>query len=148
MKLEFTRHDLKILSICYYIHAGTIAFSALFCLAYAAFLSVVFNSIPTGPGKATIPPGMATLIGSFLVGFSVVWIVAAVLTFLCGRYLPRGQHRVFCYVVASLTCLAVPYGTTLGVFTFLVLGRPEARQIGAGVGAMALGPEPPPVPMG
>ncbi len=147
MNLELTRHDLKVLSICYYIHAGTVAFSALFCLAYASFLSVIFNAIPTGTGKNAMPEQIKTLIATLLVAVSILTIVAAIVTFLCARFLPRTRNRGFCYVVAAVTCLAIPYGTALGVFTFLVLARPEAKQIAAGMTSVAPGSEPPPVPL-
>jgi len=32
-------------------------------------------------------------------------------------------------IVAGLGCLAVPYGTLLGVFTFVVLGRPSVVRL-------------------
>jgi hypothetical protein len=31
--------------------------------------------------------------------------------------------------MAALSCLAIPYGTVLGIFTFMVLQRPAARAI-------------------
>jgi hypothetical protein len=82
-----------------------------------------------------------------MVALAIFTIVVAVITVLCGRYLPRGTNRTFCYVVAGLTCLAIPYGTTLGVFTFLVLNRPEAKQIATGIRA-PLSTEPPMLPVG
>jgi len=32
-------------------------------------------------------------------------------------------------IVAGITCLSVPIGTVLGVFTLLVLSRPSVKQM-------------------
>jgi hypothetical protein len=136
MRLEITRHDLKILSICYYIQAGLLGFYALLVVAYGALFATILQSIPHGPDQAQLPAGTAKLIGVVLSGMGVLTAVAALVTFLCGRYLPRASSRTFCYVVAALTCLGIPYGTVLGIFTFMVLGRPEAKQIAAGEGTV------------
>jgi hypothetical protein len=33
---------------------------------------------------------------------------------------------MLCMVTAGISCLGIPYGTVLGIFTFLVLSRPSA----------------------
>jgi hypothetical protein len=35
---------------------------------------------------------------------------------------------MLCMITAGLSCLEMPYGTALGVMTFVVLSRPSVRQ--------------------
>lgn len=52
------------------------------------------------------------------------WALAGLLlaSAACMRRLKR---RTFCLVVAGISCVIVPLGTVLGVFTIMVLTRPE-----------------------
>lgn len=54
-----------------------------------------------------------------------VWIAGA-LTLYSGSCIKKRKHRTLVYVMAALNCLFIPYGTLLGIFTFSVLGSPEA----------------------
>jgi hypothetical protein len=39
----------------------------------------------------------------------------------------RRRRLMLCYVTAALACLQMPFGTCLGIFTFIVLGRPSVK---------------------
>ena len=58
----------------------------------------------------------------------IVVLFMAVLEFMVARRIVRRQSRVLCLVVAGLNCLSFPLGTTLGVFTFIVLSRPQVAE--------------------
>ena len=57
----------------------------------------------------------------FYVLFGAMLVLSAVLNLFSGLFLMRRRQRTFSIVVAALDCLAVPFGTVLGVFTILVL---------------------------
>ena len=40
----------------------------------------------------------------------------------------RRRRRIFCMVMAAITCVFVPFGTMLGVCTIVVLKRPSLRE--------------------
>ena len=65
-----------------------------------------------------------------LIGSAVcVFIVAlAVLKLLTAKALRERRSRTLCLITAGISCLAIPYGTALGVATFLVLSRPSVQQ--------------------
>jgi magnesium-transporting ATPase (P-type) len=54
--------------------------------------------------------------------------VACVANILSGIFLLQRKNRMFSLVVAGLDCLQIPFGTALGVFTFIVLLRDSVRQ--------------------
>ena len=43
--------------------------------------------------------------------------------------LMRYRHRTFCIVMAAIHCLYVPIGTVLGIFTIIILCKPEAQAL-------------------
>jgi hypothetical protein len=53
------------------------------------------------------------------------WIFGG-LTAYAGRCIQKRRRRIFIYVIAALNCLFIPYGTLLGVCTFLVFGTSAA----------------------
>ena len=59
---------------------------------------------------------------------SAVMALISVLKFLTARAIGRRTSWILCLITAGITCFALPYGTALGVATFLVLSRPSVRQ--------------------
>jgi hypothetical protein len=53
--------------------------------------------------------------------------IIGVLMIYTGRCLRQHKHYIFCLVMAALMCTNAPLGTILGVFTFIVLLRPEVQ---------------------
>ena len=53
----------------------------------------------------------------------------AIAKFLTGKYLGQRRSRTFCQVVAGISCLSIPFGTALGVATFLTLGKPSVSGL-------------------
>ena len=51
----------------------------------------------------------------------------AVLVALAGSFIARTRHWTFCIVVAAVSCAFFPFGTVLGVFTIIVLSKPDVK---------------------
>lgn len=128
------QEHLKLLSIGYMISAGLSVLFSLFGLMYV-FMGVVMRSAFAGTSEATIKQGQApppemflffTLIG--LVMF-LVMITLAAMKARAAWCLKKRRSRVFCLVVGGISCLGIPYGTVIGVFTFIVLGRASVKQL-------------------
>lgn len=118
---EQDRQHLKVLSITHYVLAGLTGLFACFPVIHLTLgISLLSGEFGDGPPDAfgwlfIIVAAVAILIG---------WAFAVAL-FLAGRFLVRRQHRLFCLVVAGVSCLFTPLGTVLGIFTILVLMRPS-----------------------
>jgi hypothetical protein len=119
---------LKVLSICYMVSAGVSAFFSLFGLFYmamGALMATAISQIPNSAGNGNQPP--PAFIGWFFggIGFAmfVLMIIIGLLKLRAAFCIKQRRSRTFCMVVAALCCLGIPYGTLLGVFTFIVLGR-------------------------
>ena len=66
------------------------------------------------------------ILGAF---FILLGWVFAVLVLVAGRLIARRKYYTFCFVVACVECLFMPFGTVLGVFTILVLNRQSVKEL-------------------
>jgi hypothetical protein len=120
--------NLRLLRVGYFISAGLTAAASLFLFVYLMFISFIFTQVAKSPGDVGFPAAIGRLIAVF--GVLLVLFVAgiAVLQFLTGQRLKERRSRTFCMVIAAFTCLSIPWGTFLGVCTFLVLLRPTVQR--------------------
>lgn len=119
---------LRILSICWYVLSGLAALMGCVPIIHVTLgLVLLLNpGMFHGPGgpPPTFMGWLFLLMGSALMVFG--WTMAA-LSFLTARSLRQRRWRVLCLVTAGLSCLQIPVGATLGVFTFIVLSRPSIK---------------------
>jgi len=120
---------LHLLSIFHFVVAGITFLFAMFPILHLAIgVAILSGAIPTSDGD-----GIPRFFGWFFVVFATTWIVCgltlATLIALGGRALQRRRHYTFCLVVAGLSCLMMPIGTVLGVFTILVLMRESVKPL-------------------
>ena len=125
---------LKLLAVGYWVAGGMATFFSLFGLFYVCMGAVFAASFAKIPATSVPPnqPPPAFLPWIFVgIGLAIFLAAAtfAALRFWTAVCLKRRTSRTFCLVVAALTCLEFPYGTTLGVFTFIVLGKPSVIQL-------------------
>lgn len=124
---------LRLLRIGYFVSAGTTAVFALFGCLYlgvGVLLGAVGDNLPHRPGHAGAPPAfVGWLFGA--VGGAIVALstTVALLKLRVARCLRERKSHTFCCVIAVLSCLDIPYGTALGVSTFLVLTRPSVKEL-------------------
>lgn len=129
------RDHLRILAIFYFILGGLSMLGVLFAIFYLAlgilFLvsgDTMFANDPNPP-----PPEVAMIMGWMFVGIAVLTMVLCGLIgglqLYTGMSLLKQRRHTLCLVIAALTCLSVPLGTILGIFTFVVINRPSAKAL-------------------
>jgi hypothetical protein len=122
------QEDLDLLPIGYWVSGGYWAVYGLFMIVYFAFMGSLFTSFPANSPN---PPPRA--LGWLFLGFGIFgfFVLAALvaLKILVGFWIRKRQHLVATMVVAGITSLEVPYGTLLGVLTFITLARPSVRAL-------------------
>jgi hypothetical protein len=131
---------LRLLPIGYWVSAGFWAAYGLFMIAYFGFFGLLFATVPSGGSAAGAPPRE-------LAWFFLAWAVLGLLVggalvaakILAGFWLRQRKRRIATMVVAGLSCFEVPYGTVLGVLTFIALARPSVRALYEGKRAMPSG---------
>lgn len=83
-------------------------------------------SLSASPAEAKMMGWMLFAIG---VAMALAFLVMALLNFFVGRFLSARRHRIFILVMSGLNTIAFPFGTALGVFTFIVLLRPSVEGL-------------------
>lgn len=118
---------LRILSICYYVSGGLSAFTGFFFLLYV-LVGTVFLALPSDADGG----GGLLAMGGFMTAFGVMLFVLteaiAVVKILDGYWLSKRRNRLASLIVAGFTCIGIPWGTLLGVLTFVVLMRDSVRR--------------------
>jgi hypothetical protein len=124
------QEHLRLLTLCYYLLAGTTAFFSLFALLYVAFGAIVLSGVIPQSQSSNDDP---RIVGYVLAGIGgaifLLGIVSAILYFLVARGLRDRRSRTLCFAMACLTCLYIPFGTAIGVCTIQVLNRPEVKRL-------------------
>lgn len=132
--MEDANH-LRMLSIGYYVYTGlTALFSGLTLIYMAIGGAIMTGKIPMGPKSSSAgTPHPDQMLGGMFFGIgllgTIMILAMAVLSFLTARWISARKHPVFCMVVAGLSCLNMPLGTLIGVFTFIVLMRPSVQDL-------------------
>nr|WP_320131714.1 hypothetical protein [uncultured Holophaga sp.] len=122
---------LRLLGIGYLISGGLCAACSLLGGLYMLMGAVVLLISRLPSGGADQPP--PALLGGLLMAMGtlifVVLLSLAALKFYAARCLKHRRRRSFCLVVAGLSCLEIPYGTAIGILSFMVLGRASVRKL-------------------
>jgi len=125
---------LKILSAAYLVSGimtGLFSLMGLFYAGMGLMMSTLISSAArTHARPEDLPP---EFMGVFFAIFGgvlfLLFISLAIAKLKAASYLKQRRARTFCMVVAGITCFGIPYGTCLGVCTFIVLGRPSVAEL-------------------
>jgi hypothetical protein len=114
---------LRLLSIFHYVVGGLAAFFACiplihFCIGVA--MLILENDAPTFFG-------LVFMVMS-IVAITIGWVFAVCLI-VAGKSLAKRKRYMFCLVMAAISCMFMPFGTVLGVFTIIVLMRPAVQEL-------------------
>lgn len=121
---------LKLLAIFHYIVAGIELLGIGFIFIHYYKFSMMFNNPEIWEHQQGPPPPAGVfdffIVFYFIAGFFI--LLAATLNFLSARFITQRKNRIFSLITAGINCLQFPFGTTLGVFTFIVLLRDSVSE--------------------
>jgi hypothetical protein len=125
---------LRLLSLGYLISAiitGLFSLLGLFYMFIGVMMGSVFASAAhTSTHADGLPPQMMGWFFAVFGGlFFVLGAALAIAKYFTGKYLKQHRKRTFCQVVAGISCLSIPYGTALGLATFLTLAKPSVSGL-------------------
>lgn len=122
---------LKLLSTFHYV-VGVLGglFSCVFIIHVAIGIMALTSPQMMADKAGQAPPPffgwMFIVMGGAALFFGWVYAVCMIVA---GRFLARRKRYIFCMVMAGLSCLFIPFGTILGVFTIIVLSRPTVKEV-------------------
>ena len=122
---------LKLLSIFHYVAGGLTGFVACFPIFHLIIGIVILAEGLSETSGDERTPGL--MFGLMFILIALILISAgwtlAICMIVSGRRLARRRHYKFCLVIACISCVLMPYGTVLGVFTIIVLTRPAVKEL-------------------
>lgn len=139
---------LRLLPIAYWVLGASWAFFSLYGLLYVG-MGALFALSPEsmGPGEPP-PPFLGWFFGGIGLFFMLFFGGIALLHVLAGFWIRDRRRRTGALLAAAAACLFVPFGTLVGVVSFIVLLRPSVKaRFDAADGARApVSPGEPPAP--
>jgi len=127
---------LKLLEIGFYISGVMTALRFFWFLALAAFFTLAgmgstyaTKHFPSGTTGNPPPAFVFFIIAGVFGTILFLTLVFAGLEIYAGRCLKERRRPILVQVVAAFYCLSIPWGTALGVFTFMVLNRPSVKPL-------------------
>jgi hypothetical protein len=125
---EDARH-LKLLGVFHFVVAGIALLFAMFPILHLIMGAAMLSGALDSTDGEEIP----RFFGWFFVVFAGAWIafgVAFAITMaVAGGALLAHRHYTFCLVMAGVSCVFMPFGTVLGVFTIIVLMRDPVKEL-------------------
>lgn len=119
--------QLNMLMIFYYIVAALNLMGICLGAFYAFFFPAMIASAPRSQTDGALPAaGIFVGFGLFLMVLSVA---IAALNYFAGKAIKERRSQTLVFVAAGLNCLNFPFGTALGIFTFIVLSRPSVKAL-------------------
>lgn len=123
-----TEEHLRLLTVFHWVLAGLSLLMCAFPLLYVGMGAWVLGTVPDQSGRGP-PPAF----GWIFVGVGLVFFLMAVtyttMLVLSARALAARNRWLLVLVTAGLSCALFPLGTVLGVFTFVVLLRPDVQVL-------------------
>jgi len=119
--------DVRLLSIFHWALAGLATlFSALPLLYVAMGVAMLQGKLD---GRNPPPAFFGWMMVVLGIALAVMGLGYAALMAYAGRCVARTRHWTFVIVMAALSCAFFPFGTVLGVFTIIVLSKPEVKSL-------------------
>ena len=119
--------NLDLLGIFHYIVGGMTAFFACFPIIHLVIgIALISGKFDGGDPPPAFFGWLFVIIASVFILFG--WVLAAIII-IAGRRLRQRRSQTFCFVVACVECIVMPFGTVLGVFTIIHLSRDSVRQL-------------------
>jgi len=128
--MDRDRDQLRLLSICHYVVAGFATLFGCIFLIYVALGAFMLKAPQSFADHGDPPPAavgwVMIAVGAAIFFFGLAMAIALIVA---GRSLAGLRRYTYCLVIAGLSCLFSPFGTILGIFTLVVLGRPSVRAL-------------------
>ena len=120
---------LRLLRIGYFISAATNLIWVFFPLIYVAVGALMLSGAFNGAKPSDVPPkALGLVMMSIGIAISLIMASFAVLKLLTAQAIGKRRHKGLICAAAAISCLGIPWGTALGVLTFIVLSRPSVAS--------------------
>ena len=130
--MEKDIEQLNLLKIFHYIVGGLGCFFAclpLFHVGMGIFLLVSPESFSGQNNQNHLPDFLAYFFICIGLIFFVLGQALSICIIYSGKCLINRKKYMFSFIIACVSCMFVPFGTILGVFTIVVLSRDSVKKL-------------------
>lgn len=122
---------LKLLAVFHFVLAALSVFGLGFLFLHWAIMHAVMGSPEMWKNaKAAPPPDTLMAIFRWFYAFAGSGLLAVGIgNLISGWCLLKRRHRTFSLVISGVNCLCFPFGTTLAVFSFIILLRGSVADL-------------------
>jgi hypothetical protein len=123
---------LKLIGIFHFVLAGLTIIGLLFLFMHWLIMHTVFSNPEMWkqqPNQVPPPKEILAVFKWFYYFMGGCFVLAGLANIASGWCILKRRARVFSLVVAGFDCLCFPFGTALGVFTFVVLLRESVAEV-------------------
>ncbi|GAB5561921.1 MAG: hypothetical protein SynsKO_35680 [Synoicihabitans sp.] len=122
--------QLKVLMVLHYVFAGLSTLGLGFLYLHHRLMDLMMNTPEMWEQSDQGPPPeeFFALFQYFYLFMGVMIVVFAAANALSARFIQTRRHRIYSLIVAGLNCVLFPFGTALGVFSFIVLLRDSVEE--------------------
>lgn len=125
---------LKLLAVFHYVLGGLAVVGLGFLFMHWLLMSTVMGNPEMwqqqgGKGPPPPPKEFFAIFKWFYLFMAVMMVAACVGNIVSGLSIRARRWRIFSLIVAGINCLGFPFGTVLGVFTFVVLLRESVIEV-------------------
>lgn len=122
---------LKLLAILHFVLAAMSLVGMAFLFLHWFFMHTFIGNPELWKNQKGGPPPeqFFAVFQWFYVFFGAFILTGGVTNVISGWMILKRRTRVFSLIVAALDCMVFPFGTCLGVFTFVVLLRDSVREV-------------------
>jgi len=126
------REHVKLLAIFHFVVGGLALVGVAFLCVHYFIMHTVFSNPEMWKGQNNAAPPPKVFLDAFIwfyVFMGASLVIGMVLNLLSAVFLWQKRHQVFSIIIGGLNCLQIPFGTTLGVITIMVLSRDSVREL-------------------
>lgn len=122
--------DLNTLSVLHYVWSALLGCSAFGIVGYFVVVAAFVVNAPSSPhGRPADQEMVAGIMMVIGVVMGVLMIPLFVLHLMAAAALKKRTRYMLAMVMSGFTCLSVPLGTGLGIWTIMVLQRPSVKAL-------------------
>jgi hypothetical protein len=120
---------LDLLAIFHYVVGGLAMLFGCFPIIHLV-LGILMLAGALDDGRGQPPPPVVGLIFIIMAAIAILlmWTLGLCII-LAGQRLKARRSYTFCFIIAAIGCVFMPFGTVLGVFTIIVLSRPTVKPL-------------------
>ena len=122
---------LRLLAAFHFVLAGLALIGIGFIVLHHGLMQHFFDNPEMWKNQKGGPPPAEffSIFKWFYLFMGTAFLAGGIVNLVSGLFIQKRKYRLFSLIVAGINCIQIPFGTTLGIFTIIVLLRESVRDL-------------------